>query len=130
MKLTDASPRFDFRAKFHFNNQKIGRVTENKREIASAFLQDEKLRFKVFPSLGIGTAGICDLPFTIAETENKYIEGNYWTALSDGHSGMAFFNHGNMGSVHEEDGSFSLPLAYSMFYMWKTVMLEGSSHGK
>lgn len=74
MKLTDASPRIDFRAKFHFNNQKIGRVTENKREIASAFLHEEKLRFIVFPSLGIGTTGIRDLPFTIAETDNKYIE--------------------------------------------------------
>jgi hypothetical protein len=124
-KLTDASPRIDFKAKLHFNNEKIGRVTENKREIASAFLHEEKLRFKVFPLLGIGTTGIRDLPFTIAETDNKYIEGNYWTALADGHSGMAFFNRGNMGSVHEEDGSFSIPLAYSMFYVWKTVMLEG-----
>jgi hypothetical protein len=125
MRLNDASPRIDFTTKFHFSNEKIGRVTENKREVASAFLHEEKLRYKVFPSLGIGTTGIRDLPFTIAETENKYIEGNYWTALADGHSGIAFFNHGNMGSVHEDDGSFSIPLAYSMFYIWKTVILEG-----
>jgi alpha-mannosidase len=125
MKLNDASPGIDFIAKFHFSDEKIGRVTENKREVASAFLHEEKLRFKVFPSLGIGTTGIRDLPFTIAETDNKYIEGNYWTALADGHSGLAFFNHGNMGSVHEEDGSFSIPLAYSMYYIWKTVMLKG-----
>jgi hypothetical protein len=125
MRLNDASPRIDFTAKFHFSNEKIGRVTENKREVASAFLHEEKLRFKVFPSLGIGTTGIRDLPFTIAETDNKYLEGNYWTALADGHSGIAFFNHGNMGSVHEDDGSFSIPLAYSMFYIWKTVILDG-----
>jgi len=125
MRLNDASPRIDFIAKLHLSNEKIGRVTENKREVASAFLHEEKLRFKVFPYLGIGTTGIRDLPFTIAETENKYIEGNYWTALADGHSGIAFFNHGNMGSVHEDDGSFSIPLAYSMFYIWKTVILEG-----
>jgi alpha-mannosidase len=30
-----------------------------------------------------------------------------------------------MGSVHEDDGSFSIPLAYSMFYIWKTVILDG-----
>jgi alpha-mannosidase len=30
-----------------------------------------------------------------------------------------------MGSVHEDDGSFSIPLAYSMFYVWKTVILNG-----
>jgi alpha-mannosidase len=125
MRLTNASPRIDFMTKFHFSNEKIGRVTENKREVASAFLHEEKLRFKVFPSLGIGTTGIRDLPFTIAETENKYIEGNYWTALADGHSGIAFFNLGNMGSLHEDDGSFSIPLAYSMFYIWKTVILDG-----
>jgi hypothetical protein len=125
MKLNDASPRIDFKAKFHFNDEMIGRVTENKREITSAFLHEEKLRFKIFPLLGPGTTGIRDLPFTIAETDNKYIEGNYWTALADGHSGIAFFNHGNMGSVHEDDGSFSMPLAYSMFYVWKTVILNG-----
>jgi hypothetical protein len=125
MKLNDASPRIDFTARFRFNDEMIGRITENKREVASAFLHEEKLRFKVFPSLGIGTTGIRDLPFTIAETDDKYVEGNYWTAVADGHSGLAFFNHGTMGSVREDDGSFSIPLAYSMFYIWKTVMLKG-----
>ncbi len=31
-----------------------------------------------------------------------------------------------MGSIHEEDGSFSIPLAYAMFYIWGTRMLHGS----
>lgn len=125
MKLFGDSPVIYFTAKFHFSNEMIGKMTDNKRETASAFLHEEKLRFKIFPSLGIGTTGIRDLPFTIAETEDKYIEGNYWTALADGHKGLAYFNRGNMGSVHEEDGSFSLPLAYSMYYIWKTVILNG-----
>jgi alpha-mannosidase len=30
-----------------------------------------------------------------------------------------------MGSVREADSSFSLPLAYSMYYIWKTVILKG-----
>jgi alpha-mannosidase len=30
-----------------------------------------------------------------------------------------------MGSVREADESFSIPLAYSMFYIWKTVILKG-----
>ena len=126
MKLNSHSPRIDFTAKFQFNDEKIGRLSENKREVASAFLHEEKLRFKIFPAVGIGTTGIRDLPFTISETDDKYIEGNYWTALADGHSGIAIFNRGNMGSVYESDGSFSIPLAYSMYYIWKTVMLEGS----
>lgn len=125
MKLDDASPVISFSAKFHFNDENIGRLSDNKKEIASAFLHEEKLRFKLFPDLGIGTTGIRDLPFTIAETEDKYIEGNYWTALADGHKGIAIFNKGNMGSVSESDKSFSLPLAYSMYYVWKTVMLKG-----
>ncbi len=125
MKLNDVSQEIRFMTKFHFNDENIGRVSDNKREVASAFLHEEKLRFKVFPALGIGTTGIRDLPFTIAETDDKYVEGNYWTALADGHTGLAFFNRGNMGSVHESDGSFSVPLAYSMFYIWKTVMLKG-----
>ena len=125
MTLNNSIPRIDFNAKFHFNEEKIGRLSDNKREVASAFLHEEKLRFKLFPALGIGTTGIRDLPFAIAETEDKYIEGNYWTALADGHSGMAIFNRGNMGSVHETDESISIPLAYSMFYVWKTVILQG-----
>jgi len=125
MKLNSASPVIGFIAKFHFNDEKIGRLSDNKREVVSAFLHEEKLRFKVFPALGIGTTGIRDLPFTIAETEDKYIEGNYWTALADGHSGMAIFNRGNMGSVHESDDSFSLPLAYSMTYIFRTIILNG-----
>jgi alpha-mannosidase len=83
------------------------------------------LCFKVHPALGIGTTGIRDLPFVIAETKDKYVEGNYWTALSDGHLGMAILNRGSMGSVHDIDDSFSIPLAYSMFYVWNTVILKG-----
>ncbi|MCJ7446070.1 MAG: hypothetical protein MUO72_00065 [Bacteroidales bacterium] len=126
MRLNSHSPRIDFTVRFQFNDEKIGRLSDNKREIASAFLHEEKLRFKIFPALGIGTSGVRDLPFTIAETDDKNIEGNYWAALADGHSGFAIFNKGNMGSVHESDGGFSIPLAYSMYYVWKTVMLKGS----
>jgi alpha-mannosidase len=125
MILNDESPEISLIVKIHINNEKIGRVSDNKKETVSAFLHEEKLRFKVFPATIIGTEGIRDLPFTIAETDNKYIEGNYWTAVADGHSGMAFFNHGTMGSVREDDGGFSLPLAYSMYYIWRTVLLSG-----
>jgi alpha-mannosidase len=70
--------------------------------------------------------GIRDLPFAISETDNRYVEGNYWMAISDGQIGFAFFNKGTMGSVRESDGSFSLPLAYAMYYIWGTRMLNGS----
>lgn len=125
IKLDSYSPKIDFSVDFTFKSEMIGRLSDNKKEVISPFLHEEKLRFKVFPSIGIGTTGIRDLPFAIAETGDKYIEGNYWTSVADGHVGMAIFNGGNMGSVREEDNGFSLPLAYSMYYVWRTILLEG-----
>lgn len=120
------SPRLDYRVTFKFDNQKIGRVSNNKKETFSPFLHEEKLRFKLFPALEPAAAtGLRDLPFVIAPTPDKYVEGNLWTALADGKQGVAFFNRGTMGSVREADGGFSLPLAYAMYYVWGTRMLEG-----
>ena len=65
------------------------------------------------------------MPFGVAETGDPYVEGIYWTALSDGRTGIAFFNRGTMGSVRETDGGFSIPLAYAMYYIWGTRMLDG-----
>ncbi len=119
------SPRIDCTATFHFEEEKIGQVTQDRREARSPFLHEHKLRFRLFPKVGDKAIGIRDLPFAISETTNHYVEGLYWTALSDGQFGLAFFNRGTMGAVHEPDGAFSLPLAYSMFYIWGTRMLKG-----
>jgi hypothetical protein len=83
------------------------------------------LRFKFFPEIDTVITGIRDLPFAIAETKDKYIEGNYWTAISGKNSGIAFFNKGNMCSIREKDNSFSIPLAFAMYYIWGTRMLYG-----
>jgi hypothetical protein len=119
------SPRIDCRVKFQFNSQRIGVLSENKRDAHSAFVHEEKLRFKMFPAVGDAAVGIRDLPFVISETRDRYVEGNYWTAISDGQTGVAVFNRGTMGSVREPDGGFSLPLAHAMFYIWNTRMLTG-----
>jgi len=55
----------------------------------------------------------------------RHVEGNYWTALANARSGVAFFNRGTMGAVREADGGFALPLAYAMYYIWGTRMLTG-----
>jgi len=120
------NPRLDCKLKFTFNGEKIGLVSENLRDSHSPFVHEEKLRFKFLPNLGGEIKGHRDLPFAISETDNQYVEGNYWTALSDDRGGVAFFNKGNMGSIREEDGSFSIPLAYAMHYIWGTRMLNGS----
>jgi alpha-mannosidase len=125
MIFTSETPRVDCRIQFHFQGQKIGRVTENQREDASPFQHEYKLRFKVYPAAGDSATGVRDLPFAVAETKDPIIEGNYWTALSDGQTGIAFFNRGTMGSVRETDGGFSIPLAYSMYYIWGTRMISG-----
>lgn len=126
MTLYDDNPRIDCNVRFDFNGQKIGLLSEDLRDSHSPFVHEEKLRFKFFPQLDTASIGVRDLPFTVAETKNRNVEGNYWTALSDGRSGMAFFNKGTMGSIREKDNSFSIPLAYAMYYIWGTRMLTGS----
>jgi len=119
------APRLDCKATFHFEGQKIGRLSNDKRDNKSGFVHEEKLRFKLFPAVGEGAIGVRDLPFVVAETPDRYVEGNYWTALSDGKVGVAVFNRGTMGSVRESDGAFSVPLAHAMYYVWGTRMLNG-----
>jgi hypothetical protein len=119
------SRRLDFSMKFHISGQRIGTLSENKRDGRSGFIHESKLRFKMFPAVSEGAAGVRDVPFGVAETGDRYVEGIYWTALSDNRTGIAVFNRGTMGSVRETDGGFSIPLAYAMYYIWGTRMLDG-----
>lgn len=125
MVLRADTPRIDCRAKFLFDGQRIGRLSENKRDSSSGFAHEHKLRFKLFPAVDRRVTAVRDQPFAIAETDDNYVNGNYWTALTDGRTGMAFLNRGAMGSVREPDGGFSLPLAFAMYYIWGTRMLNG-----
>jgi len=126
IKIHEDNPVIECYVQFDFNGQKIGLLSDDLRDSHSPFIHEEKLRFKFFPEMSDDAAGIRDLPFVIAETADKYVEGNYWTAVSDGQYGLAFFNKGNMGSIRESDGSFSIPLAYSMYYIWGTRILNGT----
>jgi alpha-mannosidase len=125
IKIYEDSPVIECKVIFEFNGQKIGLLSDNERDSHSPFIHDKKLRFKFHPQISQNTYGIRDLPFAISETANKYIEGNYWTAISDNTYGVAIFNKGAMGTVREEDGSISIPLAYAMYYIWGTRMLHG-----
>jgi alpha-mannosidase len=119
------SPRLDFQVQLDFDGQKIGLLSDNKKDSRSAFVHEHKLRLKLFPEVGAGAVGVRDLPFGVAETSERYVNGNYWTAVGDGKAGVAFFNRGTMGSVREADGGFSVPLAHAMYYVWGTRMLKG-----
>ena len=95
------------------------------RDPVSGFVHEDKLRFKIFPSLGERAVGVRDLPFAVSETTDPYVNGLYWTAVADGDKGIAVFNRGTMGAVREKDGGFSIPLAYAAYYIWGTRMLTG-----
>ena len=45
--------------------------------------------------------------------------------MTDGQTGLGVLNRGTMGSVRERDGSFSVPLAFAVYYIWGTRMLNG-----
>ena len=120
------SPRLDCSVSFRFENEKIGQLSDDVRDPKSAFVQEAKLRFKLFPATGPDAIGAHDLPFSISETTNRRLDGIYWTAVADSKQGVAFYNRGTMGSVREDDGGFSLPLAYAMNYIWGTRMLTGN----
>ncbi len=119
------SPQIECSVGIRFDGQKIGQLSDQQRDAVSAFVHEKKLRFKLYPALDGKVLGIRDLPFAAAETPDRYIEGNYWTALSDGKDGIAVFNRGTMGSVREADGGFSVPLVFAMYYIWGTRMLNG-----
>jgi alpha-mannosidase len=86
------------------------------------FVHEEKLRFKLLPRAGAAATGVRDLPFAVAVTEEPYVQG---TALDGPEHGIAYFNRGTMGSIRKQDGGFSVPLAYSMYYVWGTRILSG-----
>jgi alpha-mannosidase len=125
MKFYRENRRIDCSMRFHFAGQKIGRVTSDQRDSVSAFVHEDKLRLKLFPALHGYVAGVRDLPFAVSATADSYINGLYWTAVTDGAQGIAVFNKGTMGAVREKDGGFSVPLAYASFYVWGTRMLSG-----
>lgn len=123
--LYEDKPVIDCKVSFDFNGQMIGHPTEDKRDWHSGFIHEEKLRFKLFHQLEKTSVGVRDLPFAISETSDKYIEGNYWTALTDGDNGIAIFNKGNMGSIKEDEQCLSIPLAFSHYYVWGIRPLYG-----
>lgn len=126
MRVYADSPRIDCWVRLHFSEQKIGRLSTDTRDPVSGFVHEDKLRFKVFPPLdGEKAVGVRDLPFAVSETADRYVNGLYWTSVTDGENGIAFFNRGTMGAVREDDGGFSMPLAYAMYYVWGTRMLSG-----
>ncbi len=125
MKFYAGSPRIDSQVRFSISGQRIGRLSDNTRDSSSGFVHEHKLRFKMFPAVSENAVAVRDLPFAVSPTPNRYVNGLYWTAISDGQTGLGVFNRGSMGAVWENDGGYSVPLAYAMYYIWGTRMLTG-----
>ena len=87
MKFSADTPRIDCRSRFNFNGQQIGLLSDNKgRDHTSGFVHEHKLRFKMFPNVTEQAVAARDLPFAVAETSDRYVNGTYWTAMADGTS--------------------------------------------
>ncbi len=133
--------RIDWHGELIFNAEWIGRLKvpinssesqlsvqghDLSSQVVPAFNEHEyKLRLRFYPRLSAHMKGIRDLPAYIDETESPTVQGLYWTALADQQTGLALFNRGQMGSVHESDDAFSSILAFSLPYIWGTRILKG-----
>jgi hypothetical protein len=125
LRIEANSSRMDWKVTLQLDSQRIGQLSDHYRDSSSPFIHEKKLRFKFYPDLGKNVNGIRDLPFVVAKTDNKYIQGNYWAALEDDTKGIATFNKGTMCLIKEKDGGSSIPLIYAMYYIWGTRMLRG-----
>ena len=109
MKFNADSPRIDCRVRFSFAGQRIGRITDNVRDPSSGFVHEYKLRFKMFPALGSGAVGVRDLPFAVSETPDRYVNGLYWTAITDGERDSAFSIGGQWERCGSRTAGFQCP---------------------
>jgi alpha-mannosidase len=127
LKFYGDRPDIESRVRFRINGERIGSTDAPKPgwDDPNAWIHEQKLRFRMHPSAGSGAVGVRDLPFVISETPDRYVDGIYWTALTDNRNGLAFFNTGQMGSSKEADGSFSIALAYYGAYQWRDRPLNG-----
>ncbi len=125
--LNNTKERIDCRVTFLHHGEKIGTAGrfEKFEENTNGFVHEDKLRFILKPCISRKATGLRDLPFLVATVDEKYVQGNYWTAISDSNVGIAYFNRGAMCSVREEDG-FSIPLEYANEYVWGSRYLYGT----
>lgn len=114
------------RVQFWHNGEQIGSTiqTEEFKKNTNGFVHEDKLRFILNTNLEDKANAVRDLPFHISGTDDKYVQGNYWTSVSDDKIGLAYFNRGAMCMVRE-GSAFSLPLAYSGEYVWGNRYLYG-----
>ena len=120
MTINNCTDRIECDVKFNHHGETIGDAGVYEfLDDTNGFIHENKLRFAL--PVASQNKGVRDLPFVISETDDKYIQGNYWTGIE---GEVAYLNKGAMCSVREED-CFSLPLEYSNDYVWGKRILFG-----
>ncbi len=92
----------------------------------NGFVHEDKLRFVFTPGVDMDKAvGIATHPFAVHETMDMYIEGNDFSAVSDGENSL-LFSHDGGKCLTREAQNLSVPLAFSHKYAWGVKALWGS----
>lgn len=116
-KFSKASPDIDFESIINMDSQLVGR-TGDKGDATSAFIHEEKLRVVFILDEGLLEKGFYDRPFAGSLTDDSYIEGNYMAGVCGKSGAMAVYNKGIMCVVKEDNCAVSVPLIFSMHYVW------------
>ncbi len=120
MTVHNSLDRIECDVTFSHHGEKIGVAGQYEfLDDTNGFIHEKKLRFAL-PVVS-DNLGYRDMPFVIGDTENSYLQGNYWTGIE---GELAYLNKGAMCSVREDD-CFSLPLEYSNEYVWGKRILFG-----
>ena len=128
MTLKEGDPLIRCKASFEHNGEHlgVGRHFDVFRENNNGFVHEEKLRFVMGVPFAGEVTGWRDRPFLVAETGDKYVEGNYWAAVGNDALAMAVFNGGSMCLTREKDNVLSVPLAYQNAYAWGEKCVWGT----
>ena len=128
MTLKEGAPVIYCKASFEHNGERlgIGRHFEIFRQNNNGFVHEEKLRFVMGVPFAGEVTGWRDRPFLIAETTDKYVEGNYWASAGNDELTVAIFNGGSMCLIREENNVLSVPLAYQNAYAWGEKCIWGT----
>lgn len=129
LTVKEGDPLLYCKASFEHNGERIGigRHFDVFREDNNGFVHEEKLRFVMKVPFTGEASGWRDRPFLVAETQDKYVEGNYWAAVGNEDLAMAVFNEGSMCVTREDNNILSVPLAYQNTYAWGEKCIYGTS---
>lgn len=116
--FNDACPEITFDMELCADGRMIGRKSGDIHDPFSAYIHEEKLRMILLPALREERTGIYDRPFACERTVERYVQGYYLAAVTDGSDGIAVYSEGGVCLAREDEGVCSIPLAFAMHHIW------------